>query len=66
MVHYPAGSSQQKMAHCGHKGKDKVSYNTEVNCGASQSMCCPKVRKKYPTNRAVDTRQDGPSKSLTM
>ncbi len=33
MVHYPAGSSHQKMLHCSHKGMDMVSNNTQVGCG---------------------------------
>ncbi len=32
MVHYPAGSSHQKM-YCSHKGMDMVSNNTQVGCG---------------------------------
>ncbi len=33
MMHYPAGSSHQKMVHCSHKGMDMVSNNTQVDCG---------------------------------
>ncbi len=31
MMHYPAGSSHQKMVHCSHKGMDMVSNNTQVD-----------------------------------
>ncbi len=33
MVHYPAGSSIRRLAHCSHKGMDMVSNNTQVGCG---------------------------------
>ncbi len=33
MVHYPAGSSHQKMGNCSYKGMDMVSNNTPVGCG---------------------------------
>ncbi len=32
MVHYPAGSSHQKMVHCSHKRMDMVSNNTQLWC----------------------------------
>ncbi len=33
MVHYPAGSSHQKMGTLCHKGMDMVRNNTQVVCG---------------------------------
>lgn len=30
MVHYSAGGSHQKLVHCGHKGMEEVSSNTQV------------------------------------
>ena len=32
VVHYPAGSSHQKMGHCAHKGMEMVSSNTQAGC----------------------------------
>ncbi len=32
-VHYPAGSSIRRCAHCSHKGMDMASNNTQVGCG---------------------------------
>lgn len=33
VVHYPAGSSLEKIDHCSHQALDMVSNNTQADCG---------------------------------
>ncbi len=47
MVHYPAGSSHQKMVHCSHKRMDMVSNNTQLWC-FNNAKLVQSVPRKYP------------------
>ncbi len=69
MVHYPAGSSYQKI-HCSHEGMDMVSNNTHVDCGVKWVLIGnkgPKVSQENiphtitppPPAWIFQTRQDG-------
>ncbi len=76
MVHYPAGSSHQKMVHCSHKGMDMVSNNTQVSCGFKQcsigtkgpKVCQENIPRTItpPPAWTVETRQDGSMLSCSL
>ncbi len=76
MVHYPAGSSHQKMVHCSHKGTWSVTILWEAvafkrcSIGAKGPKVCqeniPLTITPPPPAWTVETRQDGSMLSCSL